>query len=50
VNKESINSCRIDLQDVTGIEGYKFQDIKDCYNPKSKDKAKDGYTVMRIVI
>lgn len=37
---KDIDAIKIDLQNVCGIEGYKFEDLGDIYNTKSESKVK----------
>jgi|GEM_PF-1559470 len=39
VRKDGINSMRVDLQDVSGITGYKIEDDLEAYHVKSFDKV-----------
>lgn len=45
-----IDSIRIDLQDVSGYEGYDTHKWKDAYNPKSVEKTHRKETILRITI
>jgi predicted phosphodiesterase len=47
---DRIDSIKVDLQDVSGIEPYPTQDWIDAYNPKSVDKAHKQETILRITI
>lgn len=49
-DNDRIDSTRIDLQDVSGYDGYDTHDWKDAYNPKSIDKVHRQETVLRITI
>lgn len=49
---KDIDAIKIDLQNVENVEGYKFEDLGDVYNSKSKSKvnSKNKKTVFEVVI
>lgn len=41
IRGKDIDAIKIDLQDVNGVEGYKFENLGDVYNSKSFSKVND---------
>ena len=50
MEKDLVNSFKIDLNDITGQQGYPLEEHINAYNAKSASKAKEQTVILKIVV
>lgn len=50
IGKNDVHGFKIDLQNVDGVVGYKYDKKIESYNSKSKDKCNDYKEIIKIII